>query len=1131
MRAQDALTEPGRWTAGLVQLENSTLRAQWKREWLTAPPFTNAFDSAIDEFTQRIEVDDFALCEKVFVWFQAQHTVPSPIIMQGAMKIEGVDSIRLADLFGWPSDGEAWGRLIDWILARHDKIPARLIPQALEVLGVWQNALSEIKNPRSKKILATCSSWLTDLETEIYAQGYDRPRGKWDALGHEAQKRLATGLRSTILRSARSYPEFAVALFERAASDEHMLRSAFDDLMGFTPIMAAVAPEAVEKVADAKLLQELPQDKFDRLRQQKMALSSVHFPTGMNDFRLDEVGLDEHNHYYHPPSALHEPFASLLAKSPAIGLRFIKKLTNHATTGWRQIHKLSRREHGTPIPVVLEMPWSKQEFWGDWHVFCWGLGMSGSELLQCAYLALNYWAFKEIEKGRSSSDLIKDILEGSECYATLGLCLRLAIETFEISETTFPIVTCQRLWEHDMARLIQEPQKDIDLFGLGFLTKPTGEKAKAKAFLDSREYRKHEVRELAMRFVITSDTVLRDRFKKALAAFPDDLPFDVEEQRGNEKLAQNLKEKAELWSGLGDIENYRRYEMENEQVAIGYEPPKPVPEVTQQKAEKASESLGQSRVLNWAQRSLNEGKLADGWSLDKAIEYAKKQDRDDLFDERADVGPHAVQSSVSAIAACVIRFGDKDSADRSWAWNVMNGVLKMREPGNYRSSKIPWHPSFHMISALFHDRKSSAPRADSAASLIQLASHANDEVQLMAFQALFLDPDPHVKWVAAHYAFDLAHYIAPIKDENTFDRDDTEDREARKAALAKALHGLSVETEDGFAPLPPPWVKASHRNIRKEEYWTAPKRSFDGQYAAKLFAPFPLEEWCRSDVYREKIGALLADLARWTTGRLMPAWDEKKRRDRQTHLYEWDHELGKMFARVLPFFDLDWMRENFVKPFSEEYEEALRVLAEFAGSIVIRHVMDAKEMPANTLPILDDCVERVVRDRTFKPGGYRAGEVSGYDMPDLIKALLFVNIEADCPGAARFANGDWSDIAAIMPLVTKLMKAAGWSAFVMQRYLTLCEKAGTAYPLDAFIDQAGAALDTIEYAKGSWVGTSLPARLAAIIQSFAGKNYPLEVNRARGLLRLLDALIDLGDRRSAALEQNEAFRRVQGSIC
>ncbi|MFH0299884.1 hypothetical protein AAFX91_22135 [Bradyrhizobium sp. 31Argb] len=570
--------------------------------------------------------------------------------------------------------------------------------------------------------------------------------------------------------------------------------------------------------------------------------------------------------------------------------------------------------------------------------------------------------------------------------------------------------------------------------------------------------------------------------------------------------------------------------MQGDQVAIGYEPPKPLPEATQQKAAKASESLGQTRVLNWAMKSLNEGKPAEGWSLDKAIEYAKKHDRNDLFDERADVGPHAVQSGVSAIAACVIRYADKDSADRPWAWNVMDRVLKMREPGDYGGSKIPWHPSFHLISALFHDRKSTAPRSEASASLIELASHTNEDVQLMAFQALFLDPDPHVKWVAAHFAFDLAHYIDPIQNETTFERDDTEDRDARKAAVAKALNALGVEAETGFEPLPPAWVKAPKRNRREGDYWTDPKRSFDGQYAAKLFAHFPLEEWCRSDVYRVKIGPLLVDLARWTADRLMPSWDDKKRRDKQTNLFEWDHALGTMFARVLPFFDLQWIREHFLKPFSQDDEEALRVLAEFADSTVRRHVLDAKDVPANALPVLHDCVQRVIDDRTFSPNGYRAGEVHGYDMPILIKALLFVNVEAECPGAARFVNGDWSEIAVIIPLVTKLMKATGWSTFVMQNYLTLCEKAGASYALDAFIDQSGAALDSIEYAKGSWVGTSLPARLAAIIQRLAEANYPLEVNRARGLLRLLDALIDLGDRRSAALEQDEAFRRVQGSV-
>ncbi|MDI2076558.1 ATP-binding protein [Bradyrhizobium sp. Mp27] len=1152
--AQDALTEKGRWTVGYAKLKSSTLRAQWRREWLTAPPFTNAFESAIDEFTQGVEANDFVLCGKLLVWFQAQHTVPSPIIMRRAIEIGGMDPVRMADLLGWPSDGVAWGRLIDWIIARQQTLPARLVPQALEVFSVWQNALADFKNKRSRNILATCSAWLIDLEVEMYADDYTQARGKWDVLGHEAQKSLATGLRSLILRSARGYPEFAVAVFERATGKKQMLRSAFDDLMGFAPIMAEVAPEAVERVAEAKLITELPQDTHDRLRredaeqakwreniraipeekrtrEQNMALSSPHFPTSYSDFRRDDIGLESHNHYFHPPSALHEPFASLLANNPSVGLRLITKLTNRAITGWRQINKFRRRESGTPIPVVLEFPWGRQEFWGDWHVFGWGLGMLGSQLLQCAYLSLAYWAFKEVEKGRSTSAVIKQILDGSECYASLGLCLRLAIETFEVSETTLPIVTCQRLWEHDFARLIHEPQKDIDLFGFGFLTQLKGEKAKAKAFLESREYRKHDVRELAMRFAVSSDASLRDRFKMALEAFPENLPYIVEEERESPEITKELKEKAELWSGLGNIENYRRYETKDAQIAIGYEPPKPPAEATQERAAKAAESLHQQSVLAWALRSLNEGKPAEGWTLVNAIAFAKEHDLDDLFNERADVGPHAIQSGVSAIAASVIRFGESGSPDRPWAWNVMERVLKMREPSDFHGSKIPWHPSFHLIAALFHDRKSGAPRSDSSACLIHLASHPNEDVQIMAFKALFLDPDPHVQWVAAHFAFDLAHYIDQIRDEETFERDDTAARSARAAALTKALQGLGADTEVSFAPLPPAWVRASKRNRRAQDYWTDPECSFDGQYAAKLFVHFPLEQWCRSDVYRPKIQSLLADLARWTAERLMPPWDDKKtRQDKETNLFEWDRTLGTMLARALPFYDLAWIRNSFFKPFSPDDEEALRVLAQFAESIVTRHVFDAKDVPENALLILDDCVQRVINDKVFVPGGYRAGEVHGHDMPELIKALLFVNVDAECPGAARFVNGDWSSIAIIMPLVTKLVKATGWSTYVMTNFLTLCERAAASYPIDPFIEQATAALNSIEYAKGNWVGTSLPARLAAIIHRLAEANYPLEVTRARGLLNLLDALIDLGDRRSAALEQDEAFRRVQGLV-
>ena len=99
----------------------------------------------------------------------------------------------------------------------------------------------------------------------------------------------------------------------------------------------------------------------------------------------------------------------------------------------------------------------------------------------------------------------------------------------------------------------------------------------------------------------------------------------------------------------------------------------------------------------------------------------------------------------------------------------------------------------------------------------------------------------------------------------------------------------------------------------------------------------------------------------------------------------------------------------------------------------------------------------------------------------------------------------------------------------MHNFLTLCERAGIYYPIDAFAQQVSAALRSIATAKGSWTGTSLAARTAATVQRLADSNFPLDVGQARGLLQILDALIDLGDRRSAALEQSEAFKAIQGT--
>lgn len=177
------------------------------------------------------------------------------------------------------------------------------------------------------------------------------------------------------------------------------------------------------------------------------------------------------------------------------------------------------------------------------------------------------------------------------------------------------------------------------------------------------------------------------------------------------------------------------------------------------------------------------------------------------------------------------------------------------------------------------------------------------------------------------------------------------------------------------------------------------------------------------------VAVSLKELVAWTAERLMPSWlkGERKRKSNLggASLIEWNDVLGDLLARAAPFFETEFVRKEFLAPFLTEDEEGLAVLAGFANMTVTRQILDAPTVPANTFDLLNDCVERVVRDRVFRPNSYRAGEVHGYDLPKLIKALLFVAIETRAPGAARFANGDWSQISMVMPIVTKLVTATG----------------------------------------------------------------------------------------------------------
>lgn len=80
--------------------------------------------------------------------------------------------------------------------------------------------------------------------------------------------------------------------------------------------------------------------------------------------------------------------------------------------------------------------------------------------------------------------------------------------------------------------------------------------------------------------------------------------------------------------------------------------------------------------------------------------------------------------------------------------------------------------------------------------------------------------------------------------------------------------------------------------------------------------------------------------------------------------------------------------------------------AAFTNGSATRHILDAAEISPSALEFLEDYADRVAGDRQLASGNRRGGAVSGYELPALIKSLLFVVVDQDRPGPFRFANGD-----------------------------------------------------------------------------------------------------------------------------
>lgn len=1167
--SQSTYPSPDEWSRELQALERAQVRPQWLRAWLVAPVFSPRFAEHIDIFAATLSANSHQLFGRLLMWMQAEKTTPNPLVLSGALggDLDAAARIRVADVLGWPSDFAAWRRLLVWAIEQVESIPDTHLQDLVALFETWQVAVADVPNEMSQRIVEQCATWLHAIEDERMERRSRRRSVDDGAPRPHVPTQLETELRGLVLRAARAYPNVVNAYLVKVQTIERWSDSASRELMTFAPVLAQTHPTQLAQVARRWFMRELPDDTWARWRREAddarrrrqeveaippenrsrwdnlvlSNMSMMHHSFSRHDW--DRLSIDDH-HGFFPASPLREPFHSLFMHEPAIALELIRDVTNHATTAWRQLH---RHWHGsaTPLPLVIEFPWAQQEFWGDDSHYFWFRGHRGPQVVECALMTLERWAIAQLDAGRPVDEILRQMLSGHTSISILGIAVHLVLRANEVSPTSLALMRSLRLWRLDLQRKVQEQQ--LQSAGLIGFEKNGADAVHRQAVVDSTQMtsRHLELRDLVPSFVLGGDMALRDACRTALDDFPNKLEFAYQEESQNPDIVAKLRSTAELWSELGHAENYTAEPIPGRSDAVQISMSSPRHEAPEVQAARQHYALvaRETELWLWVDKCFTLRQIAPGLSVDEAVARARELAEAAAAERSVSLMPGSglTEGAIAGTAASVICFAEA-SEHVAWADAVIESFRVMQDEmsdDTFAGSVIPWHPKIFVAHALAARIKSGREHLADREVLYRLIAHPLDSVSLIALEGIAgcWEHDSRFSWCGLNLGLRLAQHVS----RPDMYRLDAEARRQLESDRRAAAVAASLDEYRAQGPLPawvrarPSWVQAVHDaenppdlDTEEEDGWRSTDDLWDSKYAAKVLQKVPVAAVLASAAREHFVDALEAFVT-WTLDTINPAWRAERRRGRERgdgNLYEWEDQLARTLASAAGHLPADEVLQRLLRLIFTQHDEiAMRLLSPFAQSLVCGEVLDASTIRDDTLHLLRAVLERTLENDDLRRSPYNDGRIGGFDLPELVKSLLFVVIES-APGAARFANGRWDDLYQVMPLVDRMVRAAGWNPYVARQFVTLCERSGSAYPADTFADQVLAQIVDGRLPAG-WKGSSVPATIAALVQAHADRLHPLPAPLARKLLQVLDALVDLGDRRSAALQQSESFRGVR----
>jgi hypothetical protein len=284
---------------------------------------------------------------------------------------------------------------------------------------------------------------------------------------------------------------------------------------------------------------------------------------------------------------------------------------------------------------------------------------------------------------------------------------------------------------------------------------------------------------------------------------------------------------------------------------------------------------------------------------------------------------------------------------------------------------------------------------------------------------------------------------------------------------------------------------------------------------------------------QDRKSAILAyaqQLLAWTIDRYAPSWaSDRRRSERPTPPIEWMYGFMGWLGQIGGRISTDEVRQQFLQPiFAMPQDPGVELLAQFVNMYMCAAVIDAQTVKPAVIELLVECLAHISANPNWDYVRRHPSRRLAGSLVTIVRAILAVDWDEIASGAKRFANGDWSSVQLLSPATNYVVSTFGDLPAILSAFLVHVERGFVAYRLDEFLAQLQRLPATVWTSRDAWSYDDNAARLAALVQRFAERERPVPGATLSNLLHILDRLVDVGDRRSAALQVSDLFRPARG---